>query len=87
MGHRTIQMTMRYVHLVPDHQQSAVDRLVPKRAMAVIKGRSATRTAAALRRGAQIETQSCIKLSDFNVLHRSAKVAELADAPDLGSGG
>ena len=78
-------MTMRYAHLAPDHQQSAVDRLVPKRAMAVIKGRSATRTA--LRRGAQIETQSCIKLSDFNMLHRSAKVAELADAPDLGSGG
>ena len=28
MGHRTIQMTMRYAHLAPDHQQSAVDRLV-----------------------------------------------------------
>jgi site-specific recombinase XerD len=27
MGHRTIQMTMRYAHLAPDHNQSAVDRL------------------------------------------------------------
>ena len=28
MGHGTIQMTMRYAHLSPDHNQSAVDRLV-----------------------------------------------------------
>ena len=28
MGHRTIQMTMRYAHLAPDHQQNAVERLV-----------------------------------------------------------
>jgi integrase len=28
MGHKTIQMTMRYSHLAPDHQQSAVERLV-----------------------------------------------------------
>lgn len=28
MGHRNIQMTMRYSHLAPDHQQNAVDRLV-----------------------------------------------------------
>jgi integrase len=52
MGHRTIQMTIRYAHLAPDHQQSAVDRLVLKRAMAILKGRSASRTATALRRGA-----------------------------------
>jgi len=52
MGHRTIQMTMRYAHLAPDHQQSAVDRLVPRRAVAVIKGRSATKTATTLKRGA-----------------------------------
>jgi site-specific recombinase XerD len=25
-GHRTIQMTMRYAHLAPDHDQSAVYR-------------------------------------------------------------
>jgi hypothetical protein len=29
MGHSTIQMTMRYAHLAPEHTQSAVDRLVP----------------------------------------------------------
>lgn len=27
MGHRTIQMTMRYAHLAPDHNRRAVDRL------------------------------------------------------------
>lgn len=29
MGHSTIQMTMRYAHLAPEHTQAAVDRLVP----------------------------------------------------------
>lgn len=28
MGHSTIQMTMRYAHLAPEHTQAAVDRLV-----------------------------------------------------------
>jgi len=28
MGHRTIQMTKRYAHLAPEHNQDAVDRLV-----------------------------------------------------------
>ena len=28
MGHSTIQMTMRYSHLAPEHNQAAVDRLV-----------------------------------------------------------
>jgi integrase len=28
MGHGTIQMSMRYAHLSPDHNQSAVDKLV-----------------------------------------------------------
>lgn len=28
MGHSTIQMTMRYAHLAPEHTQTAVDRLV-----------------------------------------------------------
>jgi integrase len=29
MGHSTIQMTMRYSHLAPEHSQTAVERLVP----------------------------------------------------------
>ena len=29
LGHRTLQMVMRYSHLAPEHQASAVDRLVP----------------------------------------------------------
>ena len=28
MGHRTIQMTMRYAHLAPEHNQAAVEKLV-----------------------------------------------------------
>jgi integrase len=28
MGHKTIQMTKRYAHLAPAHNQAAVDRLV-----------------------------------------------------------
>ncbi len=28
LGHRTLQMVMRYSHLAPEHQASAVDRLV-----------------------------------------------------------
>ena len=43
MGHRTIQMTMRYAHLAPDHQQSAVERLVKTGSIA--KMRNATKTA------------------------------------------
>lgn len=29
MGHKTIQMTIRYSHLSPGHMQEAVDKLVP----------------------------------------------------------
>jgi integrase len=28
LGHRTLQMVMRYSHLAPEHQASAVERLV-----------------------------------------------------------
>ena len=28
MGHKTIQMTMRYAHLAPAHQLAAVERIV-----------------------------------------------------------
>jgi len=36
---------MRYAYLVPDHQQSAIERLVPRKSMAVLKARSRTKTA------------------------------------------
>jgi integrase len=39
LGHRTLQMVMRYAHLAPEHQASAVDRLVPG------GGRMATKSA------------------------------------------
>ena len=31
MGHSSIQMTMRYAHLAPQHNRAAVDRLVSVR--------------------------------------------------------
>ncbi len=31
MGHKSILMTMRYAHLAPDHQQAAVEKLVPRK--------------------------------------------------------
>ncbi len=31
LGHRTLQMVMRYSHLALEHQASAVDRLVPRK--------------------------------------------------------
>jgi hypothetical protein len=31
LGHRTLQMVMRYSHLAPEHQASAVERLVSRR--------------------------------------------------------
>ncbi|MHB2016963.1 MAG: tyrosine-type recombinase/integrase, partial [Candidatus Xenobia bacterium] len=30
LGHRTVQMTLRYSHLSPEHQHSAVAKLVDK---------------------------------------------------------
>jgi hypothetical protein len=42
MGHKTIQMTMRYAHLAPKHQLAAVQRLCDTEA--VQKAPSDTRT-------------------------------------------
>jgi len=46
LGHRTLQMVMRYSHLAPEHQASAVDRLVPTTGRVVTKsatGKSAVK--------------------------------------------
>jgi hypothetical protein len=40
LGHRTLQMVMRYAHLAPEHQVDAVDRLVVD-----TDNRTATKTA------------------------------------------
>lgn len=45
MGHKTIQMTKRYAHLAPAHNQAAVDRLVTFHPEPVPAGPSATRSA------------------------------------------
>jgi integrase len=45
MGHKTIQMTMRYAHLAPAHNLAAVERLIPGAGRALPQGASATRSA------------------------------------------
>ena len=72
IGHSTIQMTMRYAHLAPEHNQAAVDRLVSSGQVVAnsVTGKSGSKSS----RGKKFKT-------------KNAKVAELADAPDLGSGG
>ena len=45
MGHKTIQMTVRYAHLAPQHRLAAVQRLCHTEA--ALKGLSDTRTDAA----------------------------------------
>ena len=37
MGHKTIQMTMRYAHLAPAHALAAVERLVPQQTPSATK--------------------------------------------------
>lgn len=52
LGHRTLQMVMRYSHLAPEHQASAVDRLVRagnQRDTRTDTGRSGRRLASAVR--------------------------------------
>ena len=48
MGHKTIQMTKRYAHLAPAHNQAAVDRLVTFHSVPAPEEASATRTATGL---------------------------------------
>lgn len=45
MGHKTIQMTKRYAHLAPAHNQAAVDRLVTFQSESSSEEASATRSA------------------------------------------
>lgn len=47
LGHKTLQMVMRYAHLATEHQASAVDRLVPSEGRMVTK--SATGKSEAIR--------------------------------------
>jgi hypothetical protein len=69
-------MTMRYAHLAPEHNQAAVDRLVSSAVSSgQVVAKSVTgKTGSKSSRGKKFKT-------------KNAKVAELADAPDLGSGG
>ncbi|MDR3414277.1 MAG: site-specific integrase [Formivibrio sp.] len=54
MGHSSIQMTMRYAHLAPQHNRAAVDRLVP----VSMSNRSAKKGAESVQRGNEVVTKS-----------------------------
>jgi len=54
MGHSSIQMTMRYAHLAPQHNRAAVDRLVPDS----VTNRSAKQGEKSARRKDKLVTKS-----------------------------
>ena len=62
LGHRTLQMVMRYAHLAPEHQASAVDRLVPA------EGRTVTKSATGNHRSENARTKPNINSFKINEL-------------------
>jgi integrase len=54
MGHSSIQMTMRYAHLAPQHNRAAVDRLVP----VSMSNRSAKKGGESEQHGTEVVTKS-----------------------------
>jgi integrase len=54
MGHGSIQMTMRYAHLAPQHNRAAVDRLVPLS----VPRRAAKKSTRSAKRGNGLVTKS-----------------------------
>ncbi|MBS1801346.1 MAG: tyrosine-type recombinase/integrase [Acidobacteria bacterium] len=50
LGRRTLQMVMRYSHLAPEHQASAVDRLVKARKQRDTKSDTGDSAAKAMKR-------------------------------------
>lgn len=61
MGHSTIQMTMRYAHLAPQHNRAAVDRLVP-----VAKSGGAKKGRRTIAGGNELVTKSVTSEIDFS---------------------
>ena len=61
MGHKTITVTMRYSHLAPEHELSAVERLVTA-------GRSGTRSGTASKRAKRRRRSVEAKLHLLNSL-------------------
>jgi hypothetical protein len=51
LGRRTLQMVMRYSHLAPEHQASAVDRLVKARNKRDTQSDTGGSAAKAMKRG------------------------------------
>ena len=85
MGHKTIAMTCRYAHLAPQHQLDAVSKLDGwgKKISTATDTKTDT---------GEIQGSEAAPVEDGSnpcaimAYSHYAKVAELADAPDLGSG-
>ena len=83
MGHKTIQVTMRYAHLAPAHQLEAVQRLCntgSARSRAT-DTRTDTKPLELLRMTEARRTKSCVT----SYLAAIARMAKSADAADLKS--
>ena len=86
LGHRAPSMAWRYLHLAPAHQQRAVDPLVKARASEKLQVPPEVPPKDYGRWLLDDRMRLAVHVI-FLFAHRFAKVAELADAPDLGSGG
>ena len=80
MGHKTIQVTLRYAHLTPQHQLEAVQRLCDTGV--ALEGSTDTRTSTNGSEWSSVSAYRPTKLNTFNSLERQAGMAELADAAD-----
>jgi integrase len=85
MGHKTIQVTMRYAHLAPEHQLEAVQRLC-NTGSAVSKATD-TRTDTSVLAVSVGAAQGQAKRLTCNEIALNARMAKLADAADLKSVG
>ena len=66
MGHKTIQMTVRYAHLAPQHRLAAVQRLCDTEA--VQKAASDTRSDTGLKRSLAAESVSASQAIELPVV-------------------
>jgi hypothetical protein len=56
LGHRTLQMVMRYSHLAPEHQASAADRLVNRKGERDTKSDTGAKGRKAAKRSTSVTT-------------------------------
>jgi hypothetical protein len=85
MGHKTIQVTMRYAHLAPAHQLEAVQRLCNTGSVrsGATDPRTDTMPPELLSATGRNRIKSCVS----SYLRDNARMAKSADAADLKSAG